>query len=203
MFPAMEKQCNAVDVAMERLKQETGIDLWQALNVFDRHLKYRPISTRVDEALSVVNIVDYAPIYQEAFKQLNVDWISQHWKLEEPDYQALDNPEQYILNKSGVILIALDEGTPVGSCALIKMDNGDYELAKMAVSPKVQGKGIGLLLGQSIIERAELMGIKRLYLESNSVLVPAIKLYEKLGFKHIEGASSPYERCDVQMELYL
>ncbi len=73
----------------------------------------------------------------------------------------------------------------------------------MAVSPKAQGKGVGLLLGKSIVERANLMGVKRLYLESNSVLKPAVSLYEKIGFKHIKGASSPYARCDVQMELYL
>jgi ribosomal protein S18 acetylase RimI-like enzyme len=47
------------------------------------------------------------------------------------------------------------------------------------------------------------MGLKRLYLESNSVLKPAVSLYEKIGFKHIKGASSPYARCDVQMELKL
>ncbi len=68
----------------------------------------------------------------------------------------------------------------------------------MAVSPKAQGKGVGLLLGKSIVERAKLMGVKRLYLESNSVLKPAVSLYEKIGFKHIKGASSPYARCDVQ-----
>lgn len=106
--------------------------------------------------------------------------------------------------QSGTILIALDKDNPVGCCALIKMDADNYELAKMAVSPKAQGKGegIGLLLGEKIIERTKLIGIKRLYLESNSVLTPAINLYEKLGFNHIKGATSPYERCNVHMEYH-
>lgn len=203
MLPNMEKQCDAIDVAMKQLVSESGVDLWQALTVIDRHLKYRPISARADEEIGEINIVDYAPKYQAAFKALNVEWISKYWELEEPDFNALNDPEGYILNKSGTILIALYKGEPVGSCALIKMDESNFELAKMAVSPKVQGKGIGLLLGKATINRAEQMGVKRIYLESNSVLTPAVNLYAKLGFKHIEGAVSPYERCDVQMELHL
>ena len=156
-----------------------------------------------DNELNDIHIIDYAPIYQKAFKALNEEWISQYWKLEEPDFNALDNPESYILNKFGTILIALHHNVPVGCCALIQIDKDTYELAKMAVSPIMKGKGIGLLLGNKIIERAKLIKAKRLYLESNSVLEPAVNLYRKLGFEHIKGASSPYERCNVQMELYL
>ncbi len=203
MVPQMEKQCDAIDAAMRELKDETGIDLWEALSVVERHLLYRPISARVDGDSPDIKVVDYAPKYREAFKSLNVEWISKYWELEEPDFKALDDPEGYILNQSGVILIALDKGEPIGCCALIKQTDDTFELAKMAVSPKAQGKGVGLLLGKSIVERAKLMGLKRLYLESNSVLKPAVSLYEKIGFKHIKGASSPYARCDVQMELQL
>ena len=203
MVPQMEKQCDAIDAAMRELKDETGIDLWEALSVVERHLRYRPISARVDGESPDIKVVDYAPKYREAFKSLNVEWISKYWELEAPDFKALDDPEGYILNQSGVILIALDKGEPIGCCALIKQTDDTFELAKMAVSPKAQGKGVGLLLGKSIVERAKLMGLKRLYLESNSVLKPAVSLYEKIGFKHIKGASSPYARCDVQMELKL
>jgi GNAT superfamily N-acetyltransferase len=73
----------------------------------------------------------------------------------------------------------------------------------MAVFPSAQEKGIGLLLGQKIIDSAKLLKARRLYLESNSILGPAINLYKKLGFKHMKGVTSPYERCNVQMELYL
>ena len=203
MVPKMEKQCDAIDAAMRELKEETGIDLWEAVSVVERYLRYRPISARVDGDSPDIKVVDYAPKYREAFKSLNVEWISKYWELEEPDFKALDDPEGYILNQSGVILIALDKGEPIGCCALIKQADDMFELAKMAVSPKAQGKGVGLLLGKSIVERAKLMGVKRLYLESNSVLKPSIRLYEKIGFKHIKGAPSPYARCDVQMELYL
>lgn len=205
MIPAMELQCEAVDSVMAQLTQETGIDLWQALIVTQQHLQYRSLSARLDDNSeeSSLRFIDYAPKDQTAFKALNVEWISQHWTLEAPDFEALDDPESYILNPGGSIIMAMHNNVPVGCCALIKMSDGRYELAKMAISPTVQGKGFGLLLGQKIIERAKLLGAKRLYLESNSTLAPAINLYVKLGFEHIENKSSSYARCNVQMELCL
>jgi GNAT superfamily N-acetyltransferase len=92
----------------------------------------------------------------------------------------------------------------VGTCALIRMDDSTYELAKMAVSPTAHGLGIGERLGRAAITKAKALGASRLYLESNTKLVPAINLYHKLGFqKTVAGAPSPYERCNIQMELDL
>ena len=150
-----------------------------------------------------VEIVDYQSQYKQAFKDLNEEWITAYFKMEESDYKALDHPEEYILNKGGCILIAVCHGEPVGACALIKMENETFELAKMAVSPKAKGKGIGLLLGNAAISKARQAGAKQLYLESNTVLQPAINLYYKLGFTKFTGVPSPYERCDIQMGLIL
>lgn len=99
--------------------------------------------------------------------------------------------------------MACHHGTVVGTCALIKMDDERYELAKMAVSEAARGKGIGWLLGRAIIERARDLGATTVYLESNTMLTPAIALYRKLGFKRVTGPPSPYHRCNIQMELGL
>lgn len=152
-----------------------------------------------------VEIVPYEKKYQTAFRALNVEWIAAYFKMEPADYKALDNPEEYIISKGGIILVALYNGEPVGVCSLIKMNDPayDYELAKMAVSPKAQGKKIGWLLGQEIIKNAKLLGAKKLYLESNTILEPAINLYYKLGFTKVTGRETPYERCNIQMELII
>ena len=152
-----------------------------------------------------VKIVAYEEKYHAAFKDLNVEWISAYFKMEPTDFKSLDNPNDYIISKGGIILVALYNSEPVGVCALIKMNDQeyDYELAKMAVSPKSQGKGVGWLLGQHIIESAKLLGAKKLYLESNTILEPAINLYYKLGFKKLARRETPYERCNIQMELIL
>ena|SRR5690554_3499201 len=152
-----------------------------------------------------IKIVDYEPQYHSAFKSLNEEWISTYFEMEESDYKALDNPKEYILDKGGKIFVALYKNEPVGVCALIKMGdpNYDFEMAKMAVSPKEQGKKIGWLLSQSLINAAKELGASKIYLESNTILKPAINLYYKLGFQEIIGYPTPYKRCNIQMELIL
>ncbi|WDF62720.1 GNAT family N-acetyltransferase [Flavobacterium sp. KACC 22763] len=150
-----------------------------------------------------VEIVTYKPEYQKSFKDLNIEWISNYFVVEPNDVKALDHAEEYIINKGGEIFSAILNDEVLGVCALIK-SNGkeyDYELAKMAVSPKAQGKGVGNLLAESAIKWAKEKGASKIYLESNTKLKPAIKLYEKLGFKEITGVSSSYDRVDIQMML--
>lgn len=157
------------------------------------------------DSLDTISIVDYKEAYQQAFRALNVEWISHYFKMEKSDFNALDNPNEYILEKGGHILVALLNEEPVGVCALIKMedDEFDYELAKMAVSPKAQGRKIGLMLGQAILDKSKALGAKCIYLESNTILAPAINMYYKLGFTKIEGRPTPYERCNIQMQCIL
>lgn len=125
--------------------------------------------------------------------------------MEEVDTRSLSDPEGYILNKGGHILLAIEDDHVLGVCALIKMngDPYDYELAKMAVSPEAQGKGIGWLIGNAVIENARSLGARNVYLESNTKLTPAINLYRKLGFIEVEGVPSPYDRCNICMAIDL
>ncbi|MDF0706153.1 MAG: GNAT family N-acetyltransferase [Bacteroidota bacterium] len=148
-------------------------------------------------------IVPYSEIYKEDFRKLNEEWIIKYFELEDMDRKVLQHPKEYILDKGGYIAVALLDQEPVGVCALIpcKYEGYDFELSKMGVSPKVQGKGIGKLLGMHIIEKARQMGAKKLFLESNRILGPALSLYKRLGFKEITKIPSPYTRSDIQMEL--
>ncbi len=152
-----------------------------------------------------VRIVDYEAKYAKVFKSLNEAWITQHFEMEKSDLDALNNPKENILDKGGHILIALYKDEPIGTCALLKTKDSeyDYELAKMAVSESAKGKGIGYILGRETINKAKAEGAKSIYLESNRILKPAISLYLKLGFKEVVGIHSPYERCNIQMELQL
>lgn len=148
-------------------------------------------------------VIPYEPCHKELFKSLNEDWIKQHWEVEPHDLDYLDHPQEYIIDKGGFIFVATYKGTPVGVCALCKMDDPvyDYELAKLAVSPEAQGKGIGLLLCETVVGKAKELGAKRLFLESNTLLKPAICIYRKLGFKELSEYHPAYERGDIQMEL--
>ena len=145
------------------------------------------------------------PAYHKTFRELNEEWISFYFKMEEADRKALNDPKGYILDKGGYIFVAISDGKPVGVCALIKMNDPayDYELAKMAVLSEARGKNIGWLLGTAVVEKAKSLGAKKIYLESNTILAPAINLYYKLGFHKIIDHPTPYERCNIQMELVL
>lgn len=151
-----------------------------------------------------VRIVSYDPKYKEAFKALNEEWIKTFFIMEEGDYKLLDHPEEEILAKGGYIVFALLDNEAVGTCALVKAEEpSTYELSKMAVSPRAQGKKIGYLLGQALVEKAKEMKANKIFLETNSILASAIHLYEKLGFKHVSVEDSAYERCDTKMELII
>lgn len=205
----IETQYMDVNAAVDEIMKEATNDLWAALAEWEsllekKSLRDRVLSQRKQRESQDIQIVPYQPKYKQAFKSLNEEWISKYFKLEAPDRAALDNPKSYILDQGGFIFVALDGKEPVGVCALIpQKEMGCYELAKMAVSPKSRGKNIGYLLGMAAIEKAKSLKEKRLFLESNTILKPAIGLYEKLGFKKIEGNPSPYERCNIQMILSL
>jgi GNAT superfamily N-acetyltransferase len=150
-----------------------------------------------------IRIEPYNPSLRTVFKDMNEAWIRKYFTMEEVDTRSLSDPEAYIIEKGGHILFAFSGEEVAGVCALIKMDGNpyDYELAKMAVSPDFQGQGIGKLIGKAVIEKAKSLGARNVYLESNTKLTPAINLYRKLGFIEVEGIPSPYERCNICMEL--
>lgn len=151
----------------------------------------------------MLKIVDYESKYATAFHDLNKEWIETYFEMELQDFKSLQNPDESIINTGGFIYIALFNAVPVGACALVKHNDGQYELSKMAVTPKMQGQKIGQLLAEKIIQKAAELKIKKLYLITNSILKPAIALYEKLGFKHVLNFTSTYKRGDVKMELTL
>jgi DNA-binding MarR family transcriptional regulator/N-acetylglutamate synthase-like GNAT family acetyltransferase len=209
VWVALQQQTDDVQRATEQLLAETRHNLWLAIGEMEYALAHQSLASRVkairDERVAKeIRVLDYQPQYQPDFKRLNVEWIERYFRVEAADLKALDHPDEYIMERGGHILLAEYQGQIVGTCALLKMDENSFELAKMAVSPLVQGLGIGFRLGEAAIAKATSLGATRLYLESNTKLTPALQLYHKLGFrKTVAGQPSPYERCNIQMELLL
>lgn len=208
LLPRLEEQYQDVAQAVDDLLSESQHDLWNAIAEIEYLLNDQSLLTRV-KALQQkrdrqhLEILDYSPEFKTAFQQLNYAWIETYFQIEDADRNSLDHPEDTILKPGGHILMARYRGELVGTCALIKVDDITYELAKMTVSETVRGKGIGWALGQAAIRKAQELNAKTLVLESNTRLEPAIKLYQKLGFQRIVGHPSIYERCNIQMELKL
>jgi len=86
------------------------------------------------------------------------------------------------------------------------MGPGEFEVAKMAVTPRARGAGVGRFQLEAVVAAARTAGVKRLYLETNHALTPAIRLYEGVGFVKVPEervVTSPYARADVFMEMWL
>jgi ribosomal protein S18 acetylase RimI-like enzyme len=84
------------------------------------------------------------------------------------------------------------------------MNGYRFELTKMAVAKEWQGYKIAQKLMEVCIKNAMDEGAKTLYLETNSKLIPANRLYRKIGFKDLKvGEKSIYARCNVFLELDL
>ena len=149
-----------------------------------------------------MDIIDFSPEHAEAFKQLNLAWITERWTVEAADLKALDTPFESIIDVGGAILIGEIGSAVVGTVALIPLEEGTLELAKMTVSKAARGTGLGLALGRAALVRAKAMGAQKVYLESNTILTPALSLYKKFGFQTLpdDARASPYERCNIRME---
>lgn len=147
-----------------------------------------------------MDIVDFAPAHAAAFHDLNVAWISTLFVLEPKDLEVLTDPQGKILDKGGRIFMAVTDGAAVGCVALLKMDDGGYEVAKMTVSENLRGSGLGRRLLQRCIDVGAELGASRLYLETNASLGPALALYRAMGFRDLPPRETPYARADVFME---
>ena len=141
-----------------------------------------------------------------AFYELNAAWITRYFRLEEHDLIQLRDPEGNIILPGGQIVMALAGKERIGCCALIFVRPGVFEVAKMAVSERYRGQGIGRKLLEYTIAQAKALGAHTLELASNSKLANAVHLYESLGFRHLPPERvepTPYARANVFMELHL
>ena len=157
-------------------------------------------------AAGQIHIREFRPGDERLFRELNEEWITRYFEMEQADKEKLGDPRGRILDHGGRILLAFDGDRGVGCCALIPMASAEFEVAKMAVTETHRGKGIGHQLMTATIAKAREIGARRLYIETNHTLAPAIRLYRAHGFRDLppeRAVRSPYARADVFMELVL
>jgi N-acetylglutamate synthase-like GNAT family acetyltransferase len=148
----------------------------------------------------------FQPGDEEAFRALNEAWIAKYFRLEAKDRETLEDPHSHILLPGGQIFMAVRDGQRIGCCALIALKDGSMEVAKMAVAESERGQGIGRKLLDCAITYARAHAVPRLYLETNSALPNAIRLYQLAGFERLPAERiqpSPYARANVYMEMNL
>lgn len=198
-----------VEAAVVEMCNGLNGPLLEQIAMLEAELDKRSMASRVEAlaspADSGLSIREFSDDLAEPFYRINAEWIEEMFTLEENDITLLSNPRELIIDKGGAVLFAQtsDLGV-VGTCAIMRMSDGWFELTKMGVSKTARGRKVGEFLLAAALERAKAMGVAdRLYLLTNRKCAAAIHLYEKLGFQHdpevMRRSGGRYERCDVAM----
>ncbi|MBQ0030953.1 MAG: GNAT family N-acetyltransferase [Bacteroidales bacterium] len=141
--------------------------------------------------------------YKSDFEKLNREWIEGFFSkdsIEQLDLDMFSDPQGFIVDKGGQLFFVIDQGEVLGCCALLKHSSDEFELAKLAVSPKAQGRGLASKLMEQSLAYAKHEKAKKLVIESNTRLTSAMKLYSKFGFQEVKDYVSHYKRVNIKFE---
>jgi DNA-binding MarR family transcriptional regulator/N-acetylglutamate synthase-like GNAT family acetyltransferase len=179
---------NCFQAASAELFESAGVDMLDAIQRVEGKLDKEEMGTRIirkikDMQAKAVEIIDFSPEYRDAFRKLNEQWLKKYFEVEEADERILLHPEEEIIDVGGSVLFARLGREIVGTAALLKLDAGTYEIAKMAVTPKAQGKQVGRRLTEAAIAKARDKGAEKIVLRTDNRLRAAVGLYRKLGFR--------------------
>ena len=150
-----------------------------------------------------IEIIEFNDELSSRFMELNIAWLQKYFEVEPVDYKMLSDPREFIIDKGGYIFFAMVDEHVAGTFALLKEATAVYELSKMAVSEKFQGRKIGNAMLEFALTRARELRADKIILYSNTILEPAIHLYRKYGFKEVPITSSLYKRSNIKMEIQL
>jgi len=153
-----------------------------------------------------MRILPYSTELKDHFYSINEEWVSKMFEMEPIDEEVLKDPDSHIIDKGGYIwFVEHSEKGIVGTCALKKTGEGEYELTKMGVIEEARGLKAGEFLLKFVLSFIKENNISYCYLLTNKKCEAAIHLYEKNGFVHsqevMEKFGGFYERANVAMLL--
>jgi len=198
-----------IENAVESISNEIDVNMKYSFSKLNEVVKSKLLILKVNEglkqkAIKEINIVPYSRKYKYDFAKLNYEWLGKYFEPDKEDKRMLKNPEKEIIKKGGEIFFAILNSIVVGTCAVLKIDDSIYELDKMSVTEKAQGKQIGKKLTLTAIGYAVGKGALKLRLCTSSKLNVAQNLYRRLGFTEVKGKSNDrYRRKLILMELHL
>lgn len=151
--------------------------------------------------MNQIQIIQWQDKYADDFRRLSLEWLEKYLRVEPADIEILEHPRETVVDQGGMIFFASDEDEPVGTVAMIRMDESTFELAKLGVTEKYKGNHISDRLMDAAIAYGRQNQGKKIVLYSSSRLIPALELYKKYGFKDVPVTEAEYEEADVKMEL--
>lgn len=152
----------------------------------------------------------FRPIEEKDNKEIAelIRTVFREFKIDRPGTvyfdPVLDNLYELFRTPGSAYWLAELNGVIIGGCGVyptLGLPDGCAELVKLYLSASQRGKGVGWMLMEKTFDSAREFGYSQLYLESLPELRKAISLYERAGFKFIEGAigESGHFGCNIWM----
>ena len=112
--------------------------------------------------------------------------------------------EELLSNYSYFITIKLDKTNEIIGFAGFKKTLDTADIMNIVVRKDFRNKKIGKKILSTLIKKAKEQNIKKIFLEVNSKNLPALKLYENIGFKKIGIRKNYYKNSDgINMKIEL
>tara|TARA_Y100001934_G_scaffold49291_1_gene59911 strand:+ start:10944 stop:11423 length:480 start_codon:yes stop_codon:yes gene_type:complete len=136
---------------------------------------------RIRPARFPEDLVEVGRLFRAYADSLSFDLDFQDFKTE------LANLPGAYAKPQGTVLLAECESTVVGCVAVRPLEGGVAEMKRLYVMDAFRGRRLGRLLAQVSINAAREIGYKQMRLDTVAEMIPAIALYESLGFETIEA----------------
>lgn len=126
-----------------------------------------------------------ADLVVEAYREYARDLTPDNWKIMQTNLLKVVE-----VAREGQLIIAQDDRELVGAVVYCPPGTSDRRifqpewasLRMLAVSPQHRGQGIGAQLSAECIRRAKQDKAEIIGLHTSELMLPAIRMYEKLGF---------------------
>lgn len=118
--------------------------------------------------------------------------------------ESTDHLYELFRQAGSAYFVAVENGKLIGGAGIFPTEGlpaGCCELVKMYLSADARGKGLGRKLIAHCLDIAKTMGFNKVYLETMPELRKAVSVYEKFGFRYLDGpmGNSGHFGCDVWM----
>jgi ribosomal protein S18 acetylase RimI-like enzyme len=134
--------------------------------------------------MSVIDRIIIRPIKpheQNEAKDLILSGLRERWGFIDP----MKNPDLCNIISNylrGAFLVALLEGSIIGTGALLPEDRSKCRIVRMSVKNELRSRGIGTTVLNALIQTAQFMDFDQILLETTATWIDAVTFYQKRGF---------------------
>src|SRR3954462_5341406 len=141
------------------------------------------------------------PDEADAVRSLILDGLGERWGAIDPalngDLDELGNAEP-----DRLVVVVADGTRLVGTGTVVHRDDRCAEILRMSVAPDDRRAGLGRLLIEELVAKAQQWGVERVVLETTAAWTDVVHFYERSGFTLTHFADGPFGR-DAWFELKL